>query len=131
MLFLRVWEKDMRGNRFARHAASFALAGIALACASGAAPLSAQGVTTAGVAGRVVDADGAPVAGARIEFRHALTGATHATVSDAEGRFSLANLRPGGPWTLEAARIGLQTVTREGLTLSAGQRLRLEIELTG
>ena len=121
----------MKGNRFARRAASFALAGIALACASGAASLSAQGVTTAGVAGRVVDADGAPVAGARVEFRHTLTGATHTTVSDAEGRFSLANLRPGGPWTLEAARIGLQTVTREDLTLSAGQRLRLEIELTG
>lgn len=120
----------MTRNALARRVASLALAGFALACVSAPASLSAQGVTTAGVAGRVVDADGAPVAGARIEFRHTLTGATHATVSDADGRFSLANLRPGGPYTLEAARIGLRTVTRDGLALSAGQRLRLEIELS-
>ena len=92
--------------------------------------VSAQGVTTAGVAGRVIDADGAPVAGARIEFRHTRTGATHTVLSDDLGRFSLANLRPGGPYTLEVARIGLSPVTREGLTLSAGQRLRLDVELS-
>ena len=89
-----------------------------------------QGVTTAGVAGFVLDPDGRPIAGARVEFRHLETGATHTTVSDEAGRFSLANLRPGGPWTLEVARIGLTSVTREGLTLSAGQRLRIDVQLS-
>ena len=111
-------------------AARFALATVALVFMAAPTVLSAQGVTTAGVAGRVVDAAGAPVAGARIEFLHTLTGASHAALSDADGRFSLANLRPGGPYTLEATRIGMQRVTREDLTLSAGQRLRLEIELS-
>ena len=92
--------------------------------------VSAQGVTTAGVAGRVIDADGAPVAGARVEFRHTQTGATHTVLSDDLGRFSLANLRPGGPYMLEVARIGLNPATREGLTLIAGQRLRLEVQLS-
>ncbi len=111
-------------------AARFSLATVALVFLAAPTALSAQGVTTAGVAGRVVDAAGAPVAGARIEFLHTLTGASHTALSDADGRFSLANLRPGGPYTLEATRIGMQRVTREDLTLSAGQRLRLEIELS-
>ena len=108
-------------------AARFALATVALVFLAAPTVLSAQGVTTAGVAGRVVDAAGAPVAGARIEFLHTLTGASHTALSDADGRFSLANLRPGGPYTLEATRIGMQRVTREDLTLSAGQRQRVAI----
>ena len=114
----------------AGRAARFTLVTVVLACGAGPAALAAQGVTTAGVAGRVVDAGGGPVPGARIEFRHTLTGASHTALSDADGRFSLANLRPGGPYTLEATRIGMQTVIREDLTLSAGQRLRLEVELS-
>ncbi len=92
--------------------------------------VSAQGVTTAGVAGRVLDDAGRAIPGARVEFRHTATGATYATLSDGAGRFSLANLRPGGPYTLEVTRIGLSPVTREGMTLSAGQRLRLDVELS-
>ena len=91
---------------------------------------SAQGITTAGVSGRVLDDAGRAVPGARVEFRHTDTGAMYATVSDGAGRFSLANLRPGGPYTLEVTRIGLSPVVREGLTLSAGQRLRLDVELS-
>ncbi|MDE2664204.1 MAG: carboxypeptidase regulatory-like domain-containing protein [Gemmatimonadota bacterium] len=107
-----------------------ALIGLLAGLAVPPSIVSAQGVTTAGVAGRVIDADGAPVAGARVEFRHTRTGATHAVLSDELGRFSLANLRPGGPYTLEVGRIGLSPVTREGLTLIAGQRLRLEVQLS-
>ena len=105
---------------------------IGLAAGWGVLPpaVAGQGVTTAGVSGFVLDEAGRPVAGARVEFRHAETGATHTTASDEAGRFSLANLRPGGPWTLEVTRIGLSPVTRENLSLSAGQRLRLEIQLS-
>ncbi len=92
--------------------------------------LRAQGVTTAGVTGRIADTSDAPIRGARIELRHAGTGATYTAVSDDTGRFNFTNLRPGGPYTLEASRIGLLTATRDGLSLSIGQRLRLEIRLS-
>ena len=108
----------------------FALIGLAVASCVLPQALAGQGVTTAGVAGLVLDPDGRPIAGALVEFRHTETGATHTTVSDEAGRFSLANLRPGGPWTLEATRIGLSPVTRENLTLIAGQRLRIDIRLS-
>ncbi|WP_419950612.1 TonB-dependent receptor [Candidatus Palauibacter sp.] len=120
----------MNGCRAAWRLLGIAAIGLALGSAVLPAAVAGQGVTTAGVAGRVLDSDGRPIAGARVEFRHAETGATHTTLSDEAGRFSLANLRPGGPWTLEVARIGLASVTRENLTLSAGQRLRLEVELS-
>lgn len=106
------------------------LIGLFLGLAVQPPTVSAQGITTAGVSGRVVDDAGRAIPGARIEFRHTGTGATHTTLSDDAGRFSLANLRPGGPYTLEVTRIGLNPVTREGLTLSAGQRLRLDVELS-
>ncbi|WP_420632982.1 carboxypeptidase-like regulatory domain-containing protein [Candidatus Palauibacter sp.] len=106
------------------------LVGLAAGLAVSPPGLSAQGVTTAGLFGRVLDDNGGPVAGARVEFRHVATGATYATVSDEAGRFGLSNLRPGGPYTLEVTRIGLSPVTREDLTLSAGQRLRLEVRLS-
>jgi len=107
--------------------------GIAFATAacllSGVGEAFAQGVTTAGVTGRVVGSGGRPVAGARAELRRDETGAVFTTASDEAGRFGFTNLRPGGPYTLEISRIGLRTVSREGLTLSIGQRLALDIQL--
>ncbi len=90
---------------------------------------SAQGVTTAGVAGTVVGPDGSPIADARIELRRDDTGAVWISVTNEAGRFNFTNLRPGGPHTLEASRIGLRTVSRGGLMLSIGQRLAIDIEL--
>ena len=120
----------MRTGIAAGRLIGIAMIGMAMGLAVRPPAVAAQGVTTAGVAGRVLDDGGRPIAGARVEFRHDDTGATHAAVSDEAGRFSLANLRPGGPYTLEVTRIGLNPVTREGLTLSAGQRLRLEVRLS-
>ena len=90
---------------------------------------AAQGVTTSGVAGRVTDEDGVPVPGARVEIGRDDTGETATTVTDPDGRFGFTNLRPGGPYSLEVSRIGLQTVRREGLQLSIGQRLSIDVEL--
>ncbi|WP_425153909.1 TonB-dependent receptor [Candidatus Palauibacter sp.] len=120
----------MRSRNAASRLAGFVLIGLAAGLASLPSAVAGQGVTTAGVSGLVLDPDGRPIAGARVEFRHVETGATHTTVSDEAGRFSLGNLRPGGPWTLEVTRIGLSPVQREDLTLSAGQRLRLEVQLS-
>ena len=120
----------MNGRNAMRRVLGLTLVGMAAGWGVLAPALAGQGVTTAGVAGVVLDEGGRPVAGARVEFRHAETGATHTTASDEAGRFSMANLRPGGPWTLEVTRIGLSPVTRENLTLSAGQRLRIDVRLS-
>jgi hypothetical protein len=91
--------------------------------------LEAQGVSTAAAAGRITDADGLPLAGARVEIRHTDTGATTVVLTAGDGRFYLPNLRPGGPYVLTVGKIGYAAVTREALSLPLGQVLQLDLVL--
>jgi len=101
-----------------------------LAMAGGAPHLHAQGVTTAGISGRITDPDGGPIAGVLIEVLHEGTGVAVRATSDDAGRFRVANLRPGGPYTLTASRIGLRAARREAISLSIGQLLVVDIALS-
>jgi len=94
------------------------------------APLDAQGVTTAAVSGRVLDSGGVAVPDVAIELRQAETGAVAQTMTDGAGRFFLPNLRPGGPYTLVASRIGFAEARREDIRLRLGQTLEVEVTLT-
>jgi protocatechuate 3,4-dioxygenase beta subunit len=80
-----------------------AIAQLAL-CATLAAPARGQG--PASVIGRVVDAGGQAVVGARVELRPAM----RRVVSDEEGRFEFRNVGPG-TYTLFVQRIGYQPAT--------------------
>lgn len=94
------------------------------------APALAQGVTTAAVSGRVTDADGRPVRDAAIALTRAGTGSVTTASTDAGGRFFLPNLRPGGPYTLTASRIGFAEARREGIQLRLGRTLEVDVTLT-
>jgi outer membrane receptor protein involved in Fe transport len=86
----------------------FTLTAVAVAAAVvAAAPAMAQS-TTSNVTGRVVGADGAPVAGATVTIVHIESGSTSTSTTDAQGRYGVRGLRPGGPYTI--------TVTGGGLT---------------
>ena len=56
--------------------------------------LSAQG-TTATILGTVADSSGAVIADATIQVKNVGTGVTQSTTSDAQGRFSVADLGVG------------------------------------
>lgn len=107
------------------------LAALAALAAVPAVPAGArgQGVTTGAVAGRVVDPSGAPLEDVRIELLHTETGARATTLTDAEGRYYLPNLRPGGPYTLTASRLGWTERTREGVSLALGQVFRVDLTM--
>lgn len=96
---------------------------------SAAASLSAQGITTAAVRGRVVDDTGAPVEGAEITLINTSTGQRFAGVSRSRGLFNIENVPVGGPYTLEASHIGYQLARRTGITLSLGQILELSLQM--
>ncbi|MBU6195929.1 MAG: carboxypeptidase regulatory-like domain-containing protein, partial [Burkholderiales bacterium] len=77
----------------------FARSAIGLAIAAVVAPAIAQN-TTASVGGRVVGADGKPVAGATVTVLHVESRTASNLTTDADGRYSARGLRVGGPYTV-------------------------------
>lgn len=88
----------------------------------------AQGVTTASINGTVTDAKGA-IPGATVTITHVPTGTVYATVSRADGRYNIPNLRVGGPYTFKVSFIGYKTYQQDNITLSIGQDQKLSATL--
>ena len=84
------------------------------------ASATAQGVTTAAITGVVTDAQGAVVPGATITAVHQPSGTSYETVSQGDGRYLIAAMRIGGPYTVSASLAGFQTATQGNLTLNLG-----------
>ena len=92
-----------------------------------AAPALAQN-TTASLGGRVVGADGKPVAGASVTIVHVESGSSNTTTTDTEGRYLARGLRVGGPFTVTFAKSGLSD-KREGLFLQLAETASLDTQL--
>ncbi|GAC1304925.1 MAG: hypothetical protein NVSMB24_13110 [Mucilaginibacter sp.] len=88
----------------------------------------AQGVTTASVNGVVTDSKG-PIPGATVSITHTPTGTVYATVTRANGRFNLPNLRVGGPYTFKVTFIGYKNFVQDNITLAIGQDQRIDTRL--
>jgi len=54
------------------------------------------------------------------------TGERYGAQTDGDGRFTVANLRPGGPYRVETRRIGFRPEARQNVFLTLGQAQRLE-----
>lgn len=90
----------------------------------------AQGLGSAVIFGDITNEAGEPVAAALVELRYVPTGQVVRGISNAEGRYLLANLRPGGPYDLSVQSTGFAPVEQVALRLEAEQRLRLDITLS-
>ncbi len=88
----------------------------------------AQGVTTAAVNGIVSDSKGS-IPGATVTVTHIPTGTVYATVTRADGRYNLPNLRVGGPYTVKVTFIGYKDFIQEGVTLSIGQDQKIDAKI--
>ncbi|HZZ90406.1 MAG TPA: carboxypeptidase regulatory-like domain-containing protein [Caulobacteraceae bacterium] len=110
---------------------------LATGVAFGALALAAANVavaqqTTGSIRGQVTDDAGKPVAGATVTITHLPTGSRATAVTDAGGGYTVLNLRPGGPYTVEAtepahapqkvesANVALGATTQINLTLASG-----------
>ncbi len=93
------------------------------------ASVRAQGVSSAGLRGRVLDPAGSPVEGALIRLEHTETGATATAITTSDGRYALRGQRPGGPYTVTVTRIGFGDHTREGIELLLGRYVNLDVTL--
>ena len=91
-------------------------------------PLFGQ-VTTATVSGLATDNKGMPLAGTSIIAVHTPSGTTYGTTTRADGRYTIPNMRVGGPYTVSTSFVGFKTEKVEDLFLSVGQRLPLNFKL--
>ena len=92
---------------------------LALSGALWATESSAQ-VTTGSMRGVVSDSAGTPLPGVRVVATHVPSGTVYQGTTRADGRFVIAGMRVGGPYTVEAQRIGFTRQSRDGLEVSLG-----------
>src|SRR5712692_3982535 len=91
-------------------------------------PVSGQ-VDTATITGTVVDPSGAAVVGARILATSQTTGLEHRSSSGEAGVYVLTAL-PIGSYDLVVSGAGFQTIRRRNITLDAGTRVRVDVQMT-
>jgi hypothetical protein len=93
---------------------------------------NAQGVTTGSISG-IVTSGSNPVAGASVIAVHQPSGTSYDTVTRADGKFSIPNMRVGGPYTVQVVYVGTGTAfepkTVENLTVNLGASTDLNVNV--
>ncbi|MDJ0365677.1 TonB-dependent receptor [Hymenobacter sp. H14-R3] len=88
-----------------------------------------QGATTAAMSGTITDSKGQPLPGATVLAVHTPTNTQYGVGTNTEGRFSIQNMRVGGPYTIKVSFVGYQDFTRTGVNLTLSENFRLDTKL--
>lgn len=91
---------------------------------------NAQGVTSAGMTGLITDDMDEPLPGATIQAVHTPSGTSYTMVTQTNGRFTIPNMRTGGPYRVEVSFIGFETKVYENINLALGQRYVLNTKMS-
>lgn len=92
-------------------------------------PLFAQ-ATTGSIAGTIVsDADNSALPGVTVEAVHVPTGTRYSTVSGADGRYTLPNVRVGGPYKVSASLEGFKATDVSGVQVALGESAEVPVRL--
>ncbi len=86
-------------------------------------------VTTATLNGVVMDEKGEALPGATVSAVHEPTGTQYGISVRPDGKFTLPNLRVGGPYTIEGRFVGYKSQKYTNISLSLGQKLTLNFKL--
>lgn len=87
-------------------------------------------VTTSSMSGVVLDEKGQTVPGATVIAVHNPTGTNYSTATREDGRFNLANIRIGGPYTVTIKFLGFNNYVQENIILSLGQDYKLNAKIS-
>jgi len=90
----------------------------------------AQGVTSAAISGKVTDASGQILPGANIVALHEPSGSKFGNVSRDDGKYNIANLRPGGPYSVKVSLLGYQDRERKNVYVQLGDNLELNFSIS-
>ncbi|MDQ6761461.1 MAG: carboxypeptidase-like regulatory domain-containing protein, partial [Bacteroidota bacterium] len=86
-------------------------------------------VTTATLSGIVTDPKGAPLDGATVTVEFPEAGIKQSFVTKADGRFTVPNLRVGGPYKVTVDYVSYQQAVVENIFLDLGQNNSIEVPL--
>lgn len=90
----------------------------------------AQGTTTSAITGKVTSKTGEPLPGVNVIALHEPSGTKYGTSTRADGRYTIPNMRVGGPYTVTASLVGYQKQTQREVYLQLSQVLDLNFTLT-
>jgi hypothetical protein len=90
----------------------------------------AQSTTTSAMSGVVNDKSGSPLPGATVVAVHTPTGTQYVATTNGDGRFSIQNMRIGGPYTIKTSYVGFQEQVRENVHLRLGESSRIDFNIT-
>jgi hypothetical protein len=89
----------------------------------------AQGTTTGSIEGTITDVTGEPLPGANVVAVHMPTGTEYGTSTRPDGRYTLRNVRVGGPYEVRVTFIGFNSQIKEIARIELGERVNLDFEL--
>lgn len=87
-------------------------------------------VTTSGLKGRVVDDKNEALPGASIIALHLPSGTQYGVLTSADGRFTISNMRVGGPYQITISFIGFNSQVYNDINLSLGNVVDMAIDLS-
>lgn len=103
---------------------------LTVACLLLGASAFAQGVTTGGMNGRVLDNNAEPLLGANVVAVHTPTGTTYGAITDFDGFYRISNMRAGGPYTVTISYVGFEDFVRNGVFLQLGNSQKISVNLS-
>ncbi|RYE23829.1 MAG: hypothetical protein EOP42_22890, partial [Sphingobacteriaceae bacterium] len=86
-------------------------------------------VTTGSIAGTVKDAKGITLIGASIRATNTPSGTVYGSSTNANGQFTIPNMRVGGPYVIVVSYLGYNTHTFNDITINLGNALKLDVVL--
>lgn len=86
-------------------------------------------ITTSAITGSLSDEKGEPLIGATVKATHVPSGSIYGTVTQEDGRYSIPNMRVGGPYKIEASYVGYALATQENVFLALGQKFTLNFKM--
>ncbi|MDQ3282404.1 MAG: TonB-dependent receptor, partial [Acidobacteriota bacterium] len=93
-------------------------------------PFAAQAqITTGSIAGVVMGSDGSALPGVTVEAVHVPTGTRYDSVTNANGRFTIPNVRVGGPYRVTATLEGFRPFSNADVMVPLGQTAEVPVTL--
>ncbi len=92
-------------------------------------PAAFAQVTTGTITGSVLAADGSALPGVTVEAVHVPTGTRYTDVTGGEGRYTMPNVRVGGPYRITATLEGFTPFTRTNVQVQLGTPTEVPVTL--